>query len=406
MKKLCTFICFAGFTCISFAQYKNDNVLYKTVFTQDLCNEINNNPGHLFLDVRSPGEYADTSSMGMNLGRFKNAVNIEVRNLGKRISEISNYKDKPVFVYCSHSQRSRRASKMLADSGFTRVYNINAGMTGLRQLPAEDNGCLYKKLESKNAYSIISAADLCNKISKKGNNIFLLDVRSDSSFKHISLDARINAYGYFKNSTNIPLANLETKLSEIPADKEIIIIDLYGDDGAKAAELLSRKNYSQVRVLIEGIDRLLNTDSRGLRCLSTAYISDLPYRIINAQELKPFLETTKEYLFLDARTTEEFTNQHKNYWQNQGHLANAVNIPAAELEKQWAKIENYKTKPVIVYVFSSGKEAHESARKLVKNGFTNVMVLQGGVFNVGWTAANIKGFSSLAALRVNVPPEN
>ena len=58
---------------------------------------------------------------GMNIGRLKNAKNIDVRQFGSRLSELQDFKNRPVFVYCSHSQRSRRASKMLADSGFTRV---------------------------------------------------------------------------------------------------------------------------------------------------------------------------------------------------------------------------------------------------------------------------------------------
>lgn len=407
MKKISTFIiCFAGFASVGFAQYKNDNVLYKTVFMEDLCKEINSHPDLLLLDVRTPGEYLDTTTRGMSYGRFKNAVNIEVDELGKRIAEISDKKNKPVFVYCSHSQRSRRASKMLADSGFTQVFNINGGMTGLRQLPVAANRCLYDKLESKTSYKIVSAAELCNRISKADKNIFLLDVREDSAFRHISLDERANAMGYFKNSVNIPLASLEANLSKIPTGKEIIITDLFGGDAARAAELLDRHNHKNVSVLLEGMYRLLNTNSKKLSCLSSAYVSKLPYAIINAEELKDILAATKDYVFLDARTKEEFTNTHKNYWQNLGHLENAINIPAAEIENQWDKIEAYKTKPVIVYVFSGNREGYEAAAKLAKNGFTNVMFLQGGIFNVGWTAANIKGYASLAKLRVDIPAED
>lgn len=406
MKKKCLLFCALLVTCGSFAQYKNDNVLYKTVYTQDICKELNSHPGYLLLDVRTPGEYADTSSRGLNLGRFKNAVNMEVIELGKRIAEINTYKDKPVFVYCSHSQRSRRASKMLADSGFTQVFNINGGMTGIRQLPLAGNGCVYDKLETKNVYGIISASDLCTKISESAKNIFLLDVRNDSAFKHISPDAKINAFGFFKNATHIALADLEAGLSGLPAGKEIIVLDLFGGDAAKAAELLKRNNFSNVSILLEGLDRMNSTNSKDLPCLSWAYETNIPYKIINAQELKSFLETTKDFLFLDARTTEEFKNIHKNAWQNIGHLQNAVNIPTADLESQWEKISAYKTKPVIIYVFGSGTAAHEAANALAKKGFTDIRVLQGGIFNIGWTAANIKGYSSLAALRVDVPVEN
>jgi rhodanese-related sulfurtransferase len=406
MKKIFFLFCFVLVVTGSFAQYKYDNVLYKTVYTQDICKELNSHPGYLLIDVRTPGEYADTASRGLNIGRFRNAVNMEVSELGKHIGEILAYKDKPVFVYCSHSQRSRKASKLLADSGFTQVFNINGGMTGVRELPLAGNDCIYDKLETNTVYNIISASDLCSKISKAPKNIFLLDVRNDSAFDHISLDAKINAFGYFKNSTHIALADLENNLSKIPAGKEIIVIDLFGRDAVKAAELLKHHNYSNVSILPEGLDRMNSTNSKDLPCLSTAYVTHIPYRIINTQDLKSFLETTKDFLFLDARTTEEFTNKHKNYWQNIGHLQNAVNIPLADLENQWEKISAWKTKPVIIYVFGSGTAMYEAANILAKKGFTDIRVLQGGIFNIGWTAANIKGYSSLAELRVDVPLEN
>src|SRR3954465_2810487 len=76
------------------AQYKNDNVVYKTVFPQDLCKALEENPGYLLLDVRSPGEFSDTSSAtGLNLGHINGAINIDIRQIQKRINEISAYKD-------------------------------------------------------------------------------------------------------------------------------------------------------------------------------------------------------------------------------------------------------------------------------------------------------------------------
>ncbi len=389
------------------AQYKNDNVLFKTVYTQDLCNELQKQPGYLILDVRSKGEYEDTSTMGMNIGRFKDAKNINVRELGQHIQELNAYKNKPVFVYCSHSQRSRRASKMLADSGFTNVININGGMTGIRLLPGSGNECVYNMMESKNEYALISPADLCKKMSANSKNIFLMDVRSDSAYRHISKNAIIDAYGSFKNAVHIPLDDLEAGKGNIPKDKEIIIIDLFGDDAEKAARFLKQKNYQKVSILPEGIDRFLGSNKKELECMQTAYLSPVSYHMMSAQELKWYIETSKqEYLFLDIRTTEEYNNKHKNSWQNIGHIKNAVNIPTANLEASWNTIDSYKTKPIIIYAFGNSTVAYEAANILTAKGFTNINVLQDGLFNIGWTAANVKGYSSLAQLRVDVPVEN
>ena len=115
------------------AQYQFDNVKFKTVYIEDLCQTLKENPGFLLLDVRSTGEFHDTStSINYNIGHLNNAINIDVRELPVRLKELYAYKNKPVFIYCSHSQRSRRASALLADSGFTKVYNINGGLTNLR----------------------------------------------------------------------------------------------------------------------------------------------------------------------------------------------------------------------------------------------------------------------------------
>src|SRR3982751_3798438 len=257
------------------AQYKNDNVLFKTVFPKDLCKAFESNPGYLLLDVRSSGEYNDTSaSTGLNLGHLEAAKNIDIREVGRRINEIADYKNKPVFVYCSHSQRSRRVSKMLADSGFTNVNNINGGMTAIQLLDEVQGACLRSKIISANAYSIVSPSAVCNKLSGKSNRVYLLDVRADSAWDHLAQNAKVNAYGYLKGTKHIALANLKSRLQEIPRDKEIIITDLFGNEAAVAAQLLMQNNFAHVSAMLEGFDRWILSDAS---CNKEFYISAAPY---------------------------------------------------------------------------------------------------------------------------------
>ena len=387
------------------AQYKNDNVLYKTVYPEDLCNELKNQPGYLLLDVRSKGEFEDSSSMAMNIGHLKDAININVRQLGSRIGEVNGYKTKPVFVYCSHSQRSRRASKMLADSGFTNVININGGMTAIQQLPYAQP-CLKELVDTKVPYNIITYEELCNKLSGDKNDIFLLDVRSDSAYMHISNDAKINAYGVLKNSNHISLVDIPSRIGSIPLNKEVILIDLFGDDAAKAAIILRNKNFPLVSILPEGIDRYIESDKTKRPCMQDHYISPINYKLISAPELRRFVESNKDFLVLDIRSKEEFSNKHENSWQNIGHIINAVNIPAGDIGKHLFSIEKYKSKPVLLYGFSSNSYVYEVANKLARNGFDNILILTGGLFSVRWTAANIKGNDSLFQLVTDVPVQN
>jgi rhodanese-related sulfurtransferase len=362
----------------------------------------------VILDVRSKGEHDDTSSFtGLNIGRIKGSVNINVRELGARLAEIKDYKNQPVFVYCSHSQRSRRASKMLADSGFTKVYNINGGMTALYYTDAREKDCLGSMLESGNSYNIISPRELCQKISNSGNKLFILDVRDDSSFKHISTDPRINAYGYFQKTVNIPLSVLESKLSAIPKNKEIVITDLFGSDAPKAAILLKQKGYENVSFLLEGIDRWLTMDEADLPCKWQVYKSPVTYQVVSTNEYaRSVTAVKKDYLLLDIRSADEFANKHKDSFRNIGHLKNAFNIPAADINTRIKEIERFKNENVVIYGFSADKDAYTVANTLVKHGFTNVAVLSHGIFDVRWTAANQKGQSDLKNMVVDIPEIN
>jgi len=188
---------------------------------------MNENPGYLLLDVRSKGEYEDTSSFGLNIGRFKNATNISVQELGGRLNELKNYKDQPVFVYCSHSQRSRRASKMLADSGFAKVFNINSGFSYTHQLPATSIECLLAKTELNTGYNILSPQDLFIKLNTNGKDLFLLDIRPDSIYNGTSGSEKMNVYGTIKGSIHIDRNDLEANVGKIPHNKEIIVICIW-----------------------------------------------------------------------------------------------------------------------------------------------------------------------------------
>src|SRR3569832_2792521 len=91
-----------------------------------------------------------SSSPALNLGHLQNALHINITQLPQRWKELSEYKNKPVFIYCSHSQRSRRASRLLADSGFTKIFNINGGLTNFYEQGIQQNPC--------NNYAIVTGA--------------------------------------------------------------------------------------------------------------------------------------------------------------------------------------------------------------------------------------------------------
>ncbi len=76
----------------------------------------------LILDVRTPNEYYG--------GHIENAKLIPLQQLEKRFSEIENYKDKNILIYCRSGNRSTVASEILIDNGFKRLYNLRDGILG------------------------------------------------------------------------------------------------------------------------------------------------------------------------------------------------------------------------------------------------------------------------------------
>jgi len=121
---------------------KKSTIKFTTIDLGEMCNRIAANRQIVLLDVRSPGEF-DGSGKEQSFGHFKNAININVRELEGRISELSKYKNSEIIVYCSHSHRSPRASYLLGTHGFTNVKNMGGGVSTLTAPYTSD--CLKKE---------------------------------------------------------------------------------------------------------------------------------------------------------------------------------------------------------------------------------------------------------------------
>jgi len=77
---------------------------------------------YFLLDVRTPEEYEQVHIDG--------ATQISVYELEARFSEIEQYKETPVLVYCKSGNRSIVASQILIENGFMNVTNLEGGISG------------------------------------------------------------------------------------------------------------------------------------------------------------------------------------------------------------------------------------------------------------------------------------
>ncbi|MES2331377.1 MAG: rhodanese-like domain-containing protein [Bacteroidota bacterium] len=113
---------------------KASTIIFKTIQPSAICNYIQKHPGVVLLDVRSKEEFEGKANP--DFGSLKNAINVPVDELEKRLPTIANLKNKEIIVYCSHSHRSPRASYLLTRNGFTNITNMAGGMSVMK-----DNAC-------------------------------------------------------------------------------------------------------------------------------------------------------------------------------------------------------------------------------------------------------------------------
>jgi 3-mercaptopyruvate sulfurtransferase SseA len=170
--------------------------------------------------------------------------------------------------------------------------------------------------------------------------------------------------------------------------------------------MLYRHGHKKTAVLLEGIERLVLTDRQEMPGLENYYKSTAPFGTLSSADFERYAVSHPQLLSLDVRTTEEYNNKHADYWRNIGHLVNAINIPVKNLATGLVTLDKYKNTPVVVYAFSGNPDAFEAAYLLTKNGFTDVQVLAGGIFNIRWTAANSPGHAALAKWVTDVPESN
>ncbi len=98
---------------------------YTNISAQEANSMINNStsyPNLVILDVRSQGEY--------DAGHLCNATLVPLDELESRISELLPYNNTEIIVYCASGGRSAQASQILVNQGFTKIFNLQGGISG------------------------------------------------------------------------------------------------------------------------------------------------------------------------------------------------------------------------------------------------------------------------------------
>jgi thioredoxin len=117
-------------------QYKTaGETVFKELTAADAKNLIETSQP-LILDVRTPNEYYS--------GHIAGATLIPLQQLSQRLSEIRQYKDKEILIYCRSGNRSTVASEILIENGFKKLHNLQTGILGWQKqgykIQKEDTG--------------------------------------------------------------------------------------------------------------------------------------------------------------------------------------------------------------------------------------------------------------------------
>ncbi len=369
--------------------FKYDNTVYKAVYLTEAFRLMDSMQNFLLLDVRSPGEYDDTArATVLNLGRIKGSVNISIDSVPSHMAELKKHINQPVFVYCSHSQRSRRVSKLLAENGFKNVYNINGGMTLVNEL--DDTGFPYKNkvLITNLAYKNIASTDALHLI-ENNPDLVIIDIRTKEEFE--SKDSlEQNNIGHLKNAINIPQAEFSKKITDykIAKNSPILLCDLHGYNSMDVVDILRANGFTRIYNLFEGLEAFI-CDHRLNRVLVNQLFSDPPaYQMVDPGSSIDLLTQRSDLVIIDTRPAEEFENKAAMSHLNLGHIKGAIHISSPDSVKIFV---GQKDKSTAFLIYGSGSDMGAIvSRELVKEGYQNVNFLCQGLYHFVWSTANIE----------------
>lgn len=92
---------------------------FMDITVKELKDKLANEDGFILIDVREPYEHEEFN-VGGNL--------VPLGDIPATLSDLEEYKDREIIVYCRSGKRSGNAQAFLQQHGFTNVRNLEGGM--------------------------------------------------------------------------------------------------------------------------------------------------------------------------------------------------------------------------------------------------------------------------------------
>jgi len=97
-------------------ELKNTKPVWQTITAEEAYRMINELTSYILLDVRTPAEFLDI--------RIEGAVLIPDYELNGRAEAELPDKNAIILIYCRSGRRSAQSAKVLAELGYTNVYDF------------------------------------------------------------------------------------------------------------------------------------------------------------------------------------------------------------------------------------------------------------------------------------------
>lgn len=186
MKQILTFSLLSLIIVIGYAQTKTSSIPSNEFETAV------NVPGVQVLDVRTLAEY--------NSGHLKKSLQADWYNQQQFKDRTSHLdKAKPVYVYCLTGVRSAEAVKMLRQTGFTNVHDLQGGINAWKQAGKPVEGAVKVKqvtlkeymamVQSSKPVLVDFGAEWCPPCKKMQPVIEQLKKEAGDKYKVVNIDA-------------------------------------------------------------------------------------------------------------------------------------------------------------------------------------------------------------------------
>jgi rhodanese-related sulfurtransferase len=394
---LLSIICFFIF----FAVNAQNN--YNEVTLPELMKKLQEKDTNMIIvDVRTKGEYYDTSSrfQQMNIGHIKGAINIPLQDFRKdpaTVHQLDAYKEKDIYVICSHSYRSRVVSNILLDSGFTRVNNTRGGMTEFFRRYSELAPFKNDFYETNIQYKNIAPAQLLEQLSGNKNPL-LISISNTPKFFWDSLNLVFyKYYPSFKNAVNFNYADSLKILELVQKEKNrrVVLFNTTNYGAAELAGWLTQKGMFNVAYLVGGADLFYEyVLNENLTSIANKFL--MMHSGIHFMTPSLFCDqmaASKNTRIIDLRHDTLFNKITKGAKYNYKHLRDAINFFAdkgiQEFEQQFPD-----KKTEYIFISENGIVGLELADSLAKKGY-KINWITGGLQRWEWYMNNVETFKCM-----------